>query len=206
MIGQVLRGLALVTRPRMGHDVDSPLEVEDETPNLYEPGLTDDELVMTRQLLEERFGDQTSPAVLDSAGVGSAAVSGPPPQPPAAGQPTWVDWAVPAICEVLAQHMPIELARDEIWCADRDQPGERHTHGLFEDRQEWREHVGPEIAQHLRNAVKSSGVVIPESALTELITGWRDRADECTLRGSSTAAHHLQAAADELSDLINPQT
>lgn len=56
-----------------------------EQPNEHEPALTDDELVAVRQLIEERFGDQTSPATVRPEGDCPAAADGTGPSPSAAG-------------------------------------------------------------------------------------------------------------------------
>jgi hypothetical protein len=136
-----LRILERLSRP-LGSDHDGPL---DETTNPYEPSLTDDELVMTRQLIEERFGDQTAPA-RGTAGSGGE-VSGTPPSltSPRSDDVVaeWIGNAVPVIGDVLASHQPHQCigASELVNCG---------THpGYYTDRGAWRAHVAALIANAL---------------------------------------------------------
>jgi hypothetical protein len=78
-----------------------------------------------------------------------AGVSDIPPSPPA-GQPfDWHGWAIPAICEVLAEHLPIygDYAKDgvrQVKCRDLTR-----QHRICADWQAWREHVSPLIADRI---------------------------------------------------------
>lgn len=65
---------------------------------------------------------------------------------PAGERLTWVAWAVPAICEVLAVHVAYDYAGG-VECDHRLGGADP-----FEDWQEWREHVAPLIAEHLDTA------------------------------------------------------
>jgi len=95
-----------------------------------------------------RNADETSAAgavAEDSAG----AVSDIPPSP-APARPSFVDWAVPAICTVLAEHKPSPARTGDtagVYCHDFDS-----HHGRFADWQAWREHVALEIAEYLHEA------------------------------------------------------
>lgn len=122
----------------------------DVTPQLYaallerkaelaEPGLSDDELVGVRGLLQERY--ETSPAAADLGGTHSVGAAGErPPEvdhspDPSGGPPDWHGWAEPAICTALAGHL---------------QQGCRCSCGeALWDAQSWREHVGFEIANRI---------------------------------------------------------
>jgi hypothetical protein len=58
----------------------------------------------------------------------------------------WTAWAVPAICEVLAEHvMSWHVERIECWSQD----GTHDCGRWFQDQQEWREHVAPLIARRI---------------------------------------------------------
>lgn len=78
--------------------------------------------------------------------------------------PTWVDWAAPAICEILAEHS-----------YTADQSTRRCACGFggneFEQA-DWREHVAPLIAQHLRDSAIVCGVITPDTEMFEVIARW----------------------------------
>lgn len=84
-----------------------------------------------------------------SSAVGSA--QGPADGPPGlthsvespGGHLNWVDWAVLAIQEVLAEHMPFETPGRDDFCM---------CELYIDDSQGWREHVAPLIAEHLQQA------------------------------------------------------
>lgn len=90
-----------------GRQQDPDWQPGDDTPNPTEPGLSDDELVGVRGLLQERYEDSifrdppaddlaarlarnvhAAPAGHGTAEAGPAEVSGQPPEPPSAGRPT----------------------------------------------------------------------------------------------------------------------
>lgn len=79
-------------------------------------------------------------------GEGFPADSDIPPSP-AGERPNWVDWAVPAICDVLAIH---QRSRDG-YCVN----AEDIEHLQVLDQQAWREHVAPLIADRLEAASKA---------------------------------------------------
>jgi hypothetical protein len=114
-----------------------------------EPGLTDDELVAVRGLIQERY---ETPATDHLAGDSAGAVSD-VPRSPAPAHPNWINWAVPAICEALTAHTPELTESDAIRCAD-ELTGT--VCGNFDDWQEWREHVGPRIAVALENGTAAT--------------------------------------------------
>lgn len=66
----------------MEFNPDCPVHGRDDIPNPTEPGLTPDELVAVRQLIEDRFGLADVPAP-SPAGTGSPADDGHSPVPPA---------------------------------------------------------------------------------------------------------------------------
>jgi hypothetical protein len=140
----------------------------DDTPNPTEPGLTDDELVAVRGLIQERYFDaaeavmervvvpevkaarwerrirngspQSVPAS-SAAGASPSGVDSFPPNPPE-GPLSFVNWAVPAILTVLEDHY-IERPTGLCRCGDCD---------TF-DLAGWREHVAPLIAAHVEKAL-----------------------------------------------------
>jgi len=83
-----------------------------------EPALTNSELVAVRQLIEDRFGDQTSSAdpLQASATCGDAGTAddspsaddGHSPRPPAEGHPTWA-----GLAERMVNHLPSAKAEDD---------------------------------------------------------------------------------------------
>lgn len=115
-------------------------------------------------------GESSSPEVSDpptapSGERGNTTSAGPPAAeddpaggdfpPSPAGSPTWVDWAVPAICDVLADHRPKTddpRTGTGIYCYDTGDGHAPGPHGWFDDWQEWREHVAPLIAERLDTA------------------------------------------------------
>lgn len=89
-------------------------------------------------------------AVPETAAAGPSADDGWTPDSPAEGQPNWVDWASPAICEVLAEHQMLD--DDERYICRS--PGEL-SHASLYAQDEWREHVAPLIAEHLQKAARA---------------------------------------------------
>lgn len=161
---------------------------DDDTPNPCEPGLSDDELVAVRGLIQERYEDRTpwwgdlcapktsapviptgagaepTPRAAGAVGASGEAVSAPPaPASPRSDDAAaeWVGWAVPAISTVLAGHTPIE-AQVGYYCEDY----EGFTHGSWGDYQDWLEHVAPLIAVHIQNAYQAE-----PRRFTEMETG-----------------------------------
>lgn len=140
----LLRTMERLSRP-LGSDHDGPLA---DTPNPYEPGLSDDELVATRQLIEERFGDQTGSAGHGLAGFDGEAVSGIPPSPASPYSDDmvaeWIGNAVPVISKALAEHAfwmaNYASLRSNAHCGCGSRP-----HGAME----WRDHIAPIIAEAL---------------------------------------------------------
>lgn len=112
-----------------------------------------------------RFGDQTSPAALGlsvaadahtaAAGDSDEAVSVPiPPGSPASSRPDWIDWATPAICEVLAEHVPERRAATPTLMCRSTSAGKGTVY--LPDWQAWREHCAPLIAERLHAAMESA--------------------------------------------------
>lgn len=96
----------------------------------------------------------SQPRVCDE---GSPADSDIPPSP-AGERPDWPTWAVPAICDVLADHQFVDIMTED----DADwkrygcyHAGEDRTHQWLVDEHDWRDHVAPLIAEHLDTAMKS---------------------------------------------------
>jgi hypothetical protein len=63
----------------------------------------------------------------------------------------WVTWVIPAITDVLAEHIPCQDYTG-IYCNEATLDG---PHEYFEDWAAWREHVGPLIAQRIHSAAAS---------------------------------------------------
>jgi len=72
-----------------------------------------------------------------------------------AGNLTWQGWASPAICDVLADHVPSAGPRASIDCTRVD-----GLCGVFDDWQDWREHVSELIAARI--------VCVPQRAAAAL--------------------------------------
>lgn len=130
-----------VTR-RPGHDWDRPLvdgRMECDGPDAADT-LADAEAeyeVDDGPGLRWTDADSTHPA-----GV----VGNTPPLPPPVGA-DWLGWAVPAVLEVLAEHLAIVGADGYCYCYS---DGEGiSSHGRFADWSEWREHVAPIIADRI---------------------------------------------------------
>lgn len=70
------------------------------------------------------------------------------PLAPAGDDPNWIDWATPAICEVLAQHRFIDCSREN--------PGM--------DQHAYREHVGPLIAQRICDSLAAQPEPVNDAA------------------------------------------
>jgi hypothetical protein len=101
---------------------------------------------------QPRVGDEGSPAEIATFA-----------RRPAGERPTWVDWAVPAICDVLALHGCVyneDAAIYECW----DEVG-LTPHASFGDAHDWREHVAPLIAERL-------GVAMESAAIPDAFTHW----------------------------------
>ncbi len=129
-----------------------------------EPSLTQDELVAVRGLIQERYdfragiqtgagAEPTSPAHGVRGDDSAPGVDSFPPSPPGARSddagPEWVGWAVPAICEVLANHH-VSYRRGDALYGCYGLSGD--LHGRFEDYCEWIDHVAPILAVHLQQA------------------------------------------------------
>jgi hypothetical protein len=91
--------------------------------------------------------DSIDSADLPPAETAPAGVSDGPEAPAPPAGLSWIDWATPAICDVLAVHHPVRHA--DILCSDG---AFGCGDGPWPDRQAWREHVAALIAQRLETA------------------------------------------------------
>lgn len=121
-------------------------------------------------------GESSSPGV--SAGPTSTAPSG--------ERISWIDWAAPAICDVLAEHRVIDTGAN-VWCEDSDHVIHVNCH----DTQEWREHVAPLIAERLEAASKArfyiddgepQTVALNAVEYERFLDGWLNTGRECAKR------------------------
>jgi hypothetical protein len=131
-----------------------------------------------------------SPAA--SAGRGESSSSevsaGPSPTAPSEGR-AWIDWAVPAICDVLASHRPEVDRLGRIVCHSAS----GGSLACFGDWQEWREHVAPLIAERLDLASKArfcidggepQTVVLNAIEYERYLDGWLNPGREQQLRNT----------------------
>lgn len=146
-IESVFRNLERFTLlPRMGHDVDTPVE----------PELSPDELVAVRQLIEERFpltgpytspdsawGNESSPAAGFPAPAGVGGEVGAPPTPTSPHSPDLATWLEPAVLTILEAHeyrfghdTNCECGAPSIWTWS-----------------DWQEHVATDIGRHIARAL-----------------------------------------------------
>jgi len=117
----VADSLAEFTWPQPLHDLDTPLARAEE---------------------EYEVASPAAPAGVED----PAAVEGSPPPliPPAAGSPTFIDFAVPAVCEVLAEHQYyFDGSEGECQCESAG----------VQDLFDWREHVAYLVAERLETSL-----------------------------------------------------
>jgi hypothetical protein len=137
-------------------DSDNPPSPAGERPSDHDNYLRAAQLhrrVMVGPAVSMHCDDCGSPLAGEHFSTCPAGVTQPQDDPPAGL--SWVDWAAPAICDVLATHLASQLDSDhvnrikgEVWCYHGPgQPGE-----WFTDWQDWREHVAPLIAERLETA------------------------------------------------------
>jgi hypothetical protein len=91
--------------------------------------------------------DSIDSADLPPAETAPAGVSDGPEAPAPPAGLSWIDWATPAICDVLAVHTFWLANHSSIGSAAHCLCGERPR-----DLMEWREHVAPMIAERLETA------------------------------------------------------
>lgn len=89
-----------------------------------------------------RPSPESTPAGDNSAGAGE------PPRIPAPAEPL-AEWLKPAICEVLAEHQPLDLQGRGVHCLHLDEALVCH------DWADWREHVADDLAPHIVNCIAS---------------------------------------------------
>ena len=148
-VGPVTRlGVRVFCCPKCAHPLDSE-SVSAAVEDLFE---------QISDTVDALFDDSSDSAVPPAADTS-------PEVPPTSGdtdpgsvEPTplpgdgWVDWAVPAICGVLAEHTPFEASGGVVhcyWSLTDDDP-----HAACPDWQAYREHVAPLIATRLQAAVE----------------------------------------------------
>lgn len=64
-----------------------------------------------------------------------------------------VEWLTPAVLDILAEHQ-CEESLGRIYCFD-PLLDDKAAHGPYADMGEWREHVAPIVADHVRTAIAS---------------------------------------------------
>lgn len=126
-------------------DLEAETEVAEPMPSLWFPpeGMRPGTLIFDQPHPKDRSGLEKPDGSL---GLGDilAGIPGLSAYYPS-GHPDWVDWATPAIQEILAEHEPMPWLAKVIECQCPDKV-------ILEDFGAWREHVAPEIALHLKAA------------------------------------------------------
>lgn len=157
-----------LSRPR--HDDGVHDWAADDSPNPFEPGLTDDELVGVRGLLQERYVDgvfrergepmyDTGPMRVrrcrscdeygcvrdgyDTCPEGLRELA----EKTADAAAEWIGGAVPAIVDLLTDHFMEVGADGFIYCYSPTIGS--GSHGRFAKQSEWRDHIAPIIANAL---------------------------------------------------------
>lgn len=139
---------AQAIRCAQGRDYEAALnKVEAEVDHL-EPGMTWAEFCGPYES-PEIFADSAVPPPADGPG---GVAAGSPPIPPPGPPTTFVEWAIPAICEILASHEAYMYGgRGNLWCLNLE--GHNHAERGDWDWQDWSMHVAPILAAHLESAL-----------------------------------------------------